>query len=384
MNRLIQTIESIRIKLDGLRRHSLKETPTRTIIIDPILEALGWDIRDPNEVDLEYPTVDGKSVDYALKINNKPALLVEAKALDDPLNDVKAITQVVGYAANAGIVWCILTNGVKWKVYRSVEKCPAPEKLMFEVSLDPADSESAPVQQVAHQMWRFSRDEMAKGTLDSLGEQTFTDGKVRKALDAVMRNPNRAILNIIRKATGDEALQPQRIGESILRIWTKTSLAAQESVGAPPSLDRSPQGHAPVAGEEGPPRALRGKKRQSSHDESHHVSGKPQEVLELLRAIDRLCISLSPGAVEKYFLAKSINYIHGKHIFCCVHVLQSGLRVWLKLKYSRLENPPSIARDVTNVGHWGVGDLELGINSMAQLDEALPLIRKSFESREFR
>ena len=108
MNRLIQAIEKIRQRIPALRRHSLKETPTRTIVIDPLLEALGWDVRDPDEVQLEYPTVDGKFVDYALKLNKKAVLLVEAKALDDPLADVKAITQVVGYSANDGIVWCIL------------------------------------------------------------------------------------------------------------------------------------------------------------------------------------------------------------------------------------------------------------------------------------
>src|SRR3989337_57969 len=111
MNKLVATIEDIRARLEGLRRRGLKETPTRTIIVDTLLGALGWDVRDPDEVELEYPTIDNKSVDYALKINRKAVLLVEAKALDDPLNNVKAITQVVGYAANNGIVWCVLTNG---------------------------------------------------------------------------------------------------------------------------------------------------------------------------------------------------------------------------------------------------------------------------------
>ena len=124
MNKLIQTIEMVRQKLPVLRRHSLKETPTRTIVIDPLLESLGWDVRDPDEVQLEYPTVDGKSVDYALKLNRRPVLLVEAKALDDALDDVKAITQVVGYAANDGIVWCILTNGIKWGCIEAWKNAP--------------------------------------------------------------------------------------------------------------------------------------------------------------------------------------------------------------------------------------------------------------------
>jgi hypothetical protein len=228
MNKLIQKIEEIRGNLDGLRRHSLKETSTRTIVIDPILDSLGWDVRDPDKVQLEYPTVDGKSVDYALKINNKTVLLVEAKALDDLLNDVKAITQVVGYAANDGIVWCVLTNGVKWKIYRSVEQCPAPEKLMFEVSLDPREAEGISDQQLAQQMWRFSREEMAKGTLDDLG----TDRKVRKALDTLMHDPPRKLLNLLQEATGDDNIKNQQVKESLTRILAERGVTPP--IGSPP------------------------------------------------------------------------------------------------------------------------------------------------------
>jgi predicted type IV restriction endonuclease len=110
---LVAVLTTLTGKLERFRKEGLKETPTRTIFIDPILEALCWDVRDPDEVQLEYPTFDGKSVDYALKINGKPVLLVEAKALNDALKDVKDVTQTTGYAANDGIVWCILTNGVR-------------------------------------------------------------------------------------------------------------------------------------------------------------------------------------------------------------------------------------------------------------------------------
>jgi hypothetical protein len=78
MEKLVRRIETIRTKVDAWRKHRLKETPTRTIVIDPLLEALGWDVRDPDEVQLEYPTVDGKSVDYGLKLNRKCVLLIEA------------------------------------------------------------------------------------------------------------------------------------------------------------------------------------------------------------------------------------------------------------------------------------------------------------------
>ncbi|MHB1158444.1 MAG: type I restriction endonuclease [Phycisphaerales bacterium] len=380
MNKLLQTVQTLRAKVDGFRKHSLKETPTRTIIIDPFLEALGWDVRDPDEVQLEYPTVDGKSVDYALQINGKPVLFVEAKAIDDPLNDVKAITQVVGYAANAGVVWCVLTNGLKWKVYRSVEKCSAPDKLMFEVSLDPRDSDGLSVQQISQKLWQFSREEMARGTLDALGEQTFTDGKVRKALDAIMRAAPRPFLNMVKKEAGDDQLSPRQIKESIARIWAadRGEIAAIPSTAAVSSseVDTGISGRS-----QGAKKAWIARKGGSAYHESHHTAGKPQEVLELYRAVDRLSLSLKPGEIEKDCHAKYISYRCGKAIFCNVHIQQGRLRVWLKLKYSRLDNPPTFARDVSNVGHWGTGDLELAISDLSQLDEAAMLIRKSFEAR---
>lgn len=380
MDKLKQAIQSLRSKLDGLRKRGLKETPTRTIVVDPLLDALGWDVRDPDEVELEYPTVDGKSVDYALKINKKPVLLVEAKPLDDPLDDVKGITQVVGYAANDGIVWCVLTNGVKWKVYRSVEKCPAPDKLMYEASLDPKDDGGTPIDELVRHLWRLSRDEMAAGTLDALGEQTFADGKIRKALDKVMGDPPRPLLKMLRTAVGDTTLQPQQIKDSLARLWRRSPIPATR---APESMHAVPAGTVANSRSAGARKAWATRRERgggTGYAETHHTEGKSQEALTLYRAVDDFCLSLEAGGVERRYLAKSINYVRGKKTFCSLHILRGGLRVWLQLKYSRLDNPPAFARDMTGIGHWGTGDLELVVSSRSQLEEALRHVRMSFDA----
>ena len=101
----------------------------------------------------------------------------------------------------------------------------------------------------------------------------------------------------------------------------------------------------------------------------------------MYRAIDRLCLSLKPGAIERRFVAMTINYVCGKFIFCCVELQKGGMRVCLKLKYAHLENPPAFARDVSNIGHYGVGNLQLAITNMAQLEAATPLIRQSLDGQ---
>ncbi|MFH1011025.1 MAG: DUF5655 domain-containing protein [bacterium] len=355
----------------------MKEAQTRATIIDPILEALGWDVRDPDEVELEHQTVDGKAVDYGLKINRKPVLLIEAKPLNDALDDVKAITQIVGYAANAGIASCILANGVKWRVYRSMEKCAAPDKLMFEVSLDPRESEGLSAQQLAEQMWRFSREEMAKGTLDAMGEQIFVDGNVRKALDEILQNPPRLLLKAIKEAANDESLTPLKIKESLARIWTRsTGEPLRQLPASAESLDQRRSEAATKAKKIG-----KGKRKKGiEYNESIHIAGRPREVIELYRAIERFCYSLSPDAVEKQCLRRYVNFLRRKEIFCSMVVWKNKLGIYLKLRYSRLAKPPHFARDVSDVGHWGIGDVELSINSLSQVEEAKELIRRSFES----
>jgi len=347
MKELISCIEQLRLKLDRHRKENLKEYPTRIIFIDPLLQALGWDVKDPDEVQLEYPTIDGKSVDYALKkVDRKPVLFIEAKPLNDPLTDVKAITQVVGYASNAGIEWCILTNGVIYKVYRSTEEAEAPEKLLFEVSIDPKESEGRSVQQIADQLARFSRDAAERGVLKKISWQVFTLGKVRKALDKLFLDPPANLIKTIRSSIGDESIKPIQVKEALKRLWVQSS---EVEISSPPA-----------------------------DGEEHHIKGKPQEVIELFRTIDKFCRELDPISVQRKYLAKYIRYMHGKSIFCCMHLQKSGLRVWLKLKYSHLDNPPEYVRDVSSIGHWGVGDVEIGIDSFEILQVAKDLIRQSY------
>jgi len=362
MRNIVSCIEELQLKLERYRKESIKEYPTRTIFVDPLLQALGWDVREPDEVRLEYPTIDQRSVDYALKINRKPVLFIEAKPLNDPLIDVKSITQVVSYAANAGVEWCILTNGATYKVYRSTEKAEAPDKLLFEVSIDPRESEGRSVQQIAEQFNRFSRDAMARGVLDEIGEQVFTTGKIRKALDKLFLNPPANLIKIIRSAIDDESIKPIQIKNALKRLWAQSSEVKIPSI--------------PPVGEEAiSPGTSRGGK---DYGEDYHIRGKPQEVIELFRTIDKFCRELDPTTVQRKYLAKYVSYMHGKAIFCCVNIRKSGLRIWLKLNYSRLENPADYIRDVSNIGHWGVGNVEIRVDSMEKLQASKSLIKAIF------
>jgi len=365
MRDVIKCIENLRVQLNRHRKAGLKEYPTRTIFVDPMLYALGWDVRDPDEVELERPTVDVKSVDYAMKVNRKGILYMEAKQLGDPLNDVKAITQIVGYAANDGIEWCVLTNGVRYKVYKTSEKASAPDKLLFEVSIDPNDSGGLSVQELAKQFNRLSRDSMAAGRLDQLGAEIFTAGKVRKALDRLISDASPALIRLIRKTMSDSSVKPKQIAKALQRIWDVSSVTPASIPSQPVKTQK---------------RKTKSKQPSPEYSESHHTDGKPNEVIELYRGLDRFCQDLAQGQVKRAYKSKYVSWSIEKAIFCCAHLQQGGLRVWVKTNPKSLDPSDSFARDVSNIGHWGVGDVELAVNSLERLQDAESFVRMSFDN----
>jgi predicted transport protein len=184
---------------------------------------------------------------------------------------------------------------------------------------------------------------------------------------------------MLRAAVGDTTLKPQQIKESLARLWRRSPVAdapASDSTHVLPVSTRA-SNRSTGARKAWATRKQRG--AGTGYSESQHTAGKSQEALDLYRAVDDFCVSLNP-AVERRYLAKTINYVMGKETFCSLHILRGGLRVWLKLKYSRLENPPEFGRDMTGIGHWGPGDLELAVSSRPQLEETLRFVRMSFDA----
>lgn len=53
--------------------------------------------------------------------------------------------------------------------------------------------------------------------------------------------------------------------------------------------------------------------------------------------------------------------------------------VFVKVDPSTVELVHGFTRDVTNIGHYGTGNLEITLRSLADLEKALPLLEKSYE-----
>jgi predicted type IV restriction endonuclease len=221
--RLTESIRATVPKIQRFKDRSLGEQNTKASLIEPIVEALGWDIRDPDEVHREFrPTGKDSPVDYALKLIRKPRLFLEAKGLGEDLSDRKWIAQVLGYAVVAGVEWCVLTDGDCYRFYNAAATVDADEKLFCSIRLTDGDEGEA-----AKMLNLISPQNMADNLLDVLWSAHFVDRRVKTAVQAMFASVDRALVRLIRRKT--VKLTPKEICDSLRRLDVRIDMPASAS-----------------------------------------------------------------------------------------------------------------------------------------------------------
>jgi len=154
------------------------EANTKKKIIEPLLELLGWDLLS-NEVQLEYPIHVGTSsvhVDYAISLEGKPVILVEAKAFDAALSTEYA-SQIISYGRVEGIRWAVLTNGKSVKIFDTEAGRNEKECLVAEINLQNLPRNSIELNLI-------SRESILTGEIESAAIRLAA---TRKAVNSLMQ-----------------------------------------------------------------------------------------------------------------------------------------------------------------------------------------------------
>lgn len=100
------------------------EEATKTSLIMPFFQILGYDIFNPMEFIPEF-TADvgikkGEKVDYAIQLNGCPTLLIEAKSIKEELT--KHDSQLFRYFGTTSSKFGILTNGQIYKFFTDLDE----------------------------------------------------------------------------------------------------------------------------------------------------------------------------------------------------------------------------------------------------------------------
>lgn len=115
--------------LQSAKTRDVNESDTVIIITDMLSYLFGYD--KYTEITSEF-AIRGTYCDLAIKIDSKVELLIEVKAIGLELKEAYA-KQAIDYAANQGIDWVLLTNGVIWRVYKVTYGKPIGNELVIEI-----------------------------------------------------------------------------------------------------------------------------------------------------------------------------------------------------------------------------------------------------------
>ena len=110
------------------------EAATRAALIDPILRALGWDTANVRMVEPEKSLGNELRVDYLLRdANGHPALVLEAKCLNQSLDKYGYVGKILGYALALDVQTVCITDGLSWHIHPNLHNGKS-EPLMFTLS----------------------------------------------------------------------------------------------------------------------------------------------------------------------------------------------------------------------------------------------------------
>ncbi len=158
------------------------ESETKTGFIEPLLQALGWDTQDRNEVGLEEK-ISGGRVDYSLKIKGSPKIYIEAKPPRARLTKAEAISQAITYGYNKrSVQWVLLTD---FQELRLFDVTIRPNKRNIEAGLR-LDLTYARFLERFDDLWLLSKESVESGLLDR--------SLLSKKLDCLRRPVDKEIL----------------------------------------------------------------------------------------------------------------------------------------------------------------------------------------------
>ena len=108
-----------------------------------------------------------------------------------------------------------------------------------------------------------------------------------------------------------------------------------------------------------------------------HLSKDNNGVRELFEAFRKAVLALDPCVTEE-FLKLYVAY-KAETNFVDVVPQSKRLRLTLNMRFTDVIDPKGLCKDVTGLGRWGNGDVEVDLSSIDELPYVVGLVRQSLE-----
>ena len=114
-----------------------------------------------------------------------------------------------------------------------------------------------------------------------------------------------------------------------------------------------------------------------TYDEDYHLADKSDDIQELYEAFKTAILNLSDDIIVDY--RKLYIAFKKKYNFVDIHIQKKSLKMWINLKAGELDDSKNLAKDVSNIGHWGNGDYEIFVQDTKDLEYIMSLIKQAIK-----
>jgi hypothetical protein len=186
-------IRAFKKTVETLSNSEINEADTVFHFGNFLCETLGYDRL--TDISREF-AIRSTYCDYAIRIKDKLALLIEIKAMPIQLKE-NHLRQTVNYAMNAGVEWCLLTNLKEFQLFHIEFTKPIDKKNVFSVNVITDD-----IKVVIDKLRYLSKASLKKHEIDLYWAKVSALSEHNLAEALLSTDSIKAIKRTIKKNTG--------------------------------------------------------------------------------------------------------------------------------------------------------------------------------------
>ena len=218
MNDQVEAVIERYQRLTPQQRDRLSEENTKTSLITPLFQALGWDTQDPSEMVMEAP-VSGGRVDYAFRLHGVTRFYLEAKRHSADIYDIEFVRQAINYAFNKGVPWAVLTNFQRLVVFDAFALVPreSPPPRVLDLRWEDYLNTTSGIE-------LLTKEAVERDALREQAERTGVRRRsveLQKELYQAMRDWRETLINQIAAAMGYSLEQVTQVDEAVQRLLNR-------------------------------------------------------------------------------------------------------------------------------------------------------------------
>ena len=115
--------------------------------------------------------------------------------------------------------------------------------------------------------------------------------------------------------------------------------------------------------------------------ENDHLQKADFKIIELYEKLKGGLLNLDDN-VNIQPKKQTIGFRIDNAIFCDILILKKGLNIYINMKSGDLLDEKKIARDVSNIGHWGNGSYEIKLTDTENFEYILGLLKQSLKKNK--